>query len=340
MGINVNPLKNKSPSDLLLNASQSTLILLSVVLFSTNLSAIEIPMKVQMLVYLGCMIGINLPHGGFEHFNNLRNRDLNFGAKYLIIYVAFVLSFIGFFLIEPVPALMLAFGTAVLKGGHSDLMLLKSKNKYNHITNKIQFTLGMFVRGGAIMIVPLYFWTDIYHTFTVYMLNLFGSDPVSYGYLQSASVFLIATYGLAFVSYFAYGYINQGKITSSLKYDLFESSILVLFFITVPMMMAVGIYFAFWYTIRQSSRSMNVDTKYTENERDVPPIIAWSVMIAGASLTAIFASTLYLIMPNSPFSLGLLAGLVSFYTIFVCIIALPHVVVGQWLDDRGIWHVP
>lgn len=293
-----------------------------------------------MLVYLGCMIGINLPHGGFEHFNNLRNRELDFGAKYLITYVVFVISFIGLFLVQPVPALILAFGTAVLKGGHSDLMLLKSKNKYEHIANKFQFALGLLVRGGTIMIVPLYFWTEVYHTFTQYMLGLFGSETISYVYLESVSQYMIVAYAIAFICYFAIGYINQRELTDSLKYDLFESSILVLFFATVPMMMAVGIYFAFWYTIRQSSRSLSVDARYSENEPDVPPMIAWGVMIAGASLTAVFASLLYFIMPNSPFELGLVAGLVSFYTIFVCIIALPHVVVGQWLDDRGIWHVP
>lgn len=38
---------------------------------------------------------------------------------------------------------------------------------------------------------------------------------------------------------------------------------------------------------------------------------------------------------------GLLGGAVAFYTVFVCILALPHIVVGDWLDRaRGIWYVP
>jgi hypothetical protein len=32
---------------------------------------------------------------------------------------------------------------------------------------------------------------------------------------------------------------------------------------------------------------------------------------------------------------------VAFWSIFVSVIALPHVVVGSWLDgERGIWYVP
>jgi hypothetical protein len=46
-------------------------------------------------------------------------------------------------------------------------------------------------------------------------------------------------------------------------------------------------------------------------------------------------------VPNPLGDATLLPGLVAFYTIFVCIIALPHVVVGHWLDrTRGLWYVP
>ena len=46
-----------------------------------------------------------------------------------------------------------------------------------------------------------------------------------------------------------------------------------------------------------------------------------------------------MLVPNPLANTGLLAGMVAFYTIFVCIIALPHVV-GNWLDrKRGIWYV-
>jgi hypothetical protein len=49
----------------------------------------------------------------------------------------------------------------------------------------------------------------------------------------------------------------------------------------------------------------------------------------------------YVLVPSPLGNAGLLAGGVAFYTIFVCLLALPHIVVGEWLDpDRGIWYVP
>lgn len=46
MGSYANPIQGKSSSDLLLNVSQLTLLLISVVLLSTNLSDVQIPMEV------------------------------------------------------------------------------------------------------------------------------------------------------------------------------------------------------------------------------------------------------------------------------------------------------
>jgi hypothetical protein len=37
----------------------------------------------------------------------------------------------------------------------------------------------------------------------------------------------------------------------------------------------------------------------------------------------------------------LLPGLVVFWSVAISIVALPHVVVGSWVDtDQGIWYVP
>jgi Brp/Blh family beta-carotene 15,15'-monooxygenase len=104
---------------------------------------------------------------------------------------------------------------------------------------------------------------------------------------------------------------------------------------------AIGLYFPLWYSLRQSARSMVVEDARPSRTEGVSVVMAWGVLVVGALVTATVAATLWLVAPNPLAGGSLLPGAVAFYTIFVCVIALPHVVVGEWLDfGRGIWYVP
>jgi hypothetical protein len=64
-------------------------------------------------------------------------------------------------------------------------------------------------------------------------------------------------------------------------------------------------------------------------------------MVVGALVTFGLMAAFYALVPNPLGGAGWLGGAVAFYTVFVCILALPHIVVGDWLDAaRGIWYVP
>jgi len=133
--------------------------------------------------------------------------------------------------------------------------------------------------------------------------------------------------------------------------DVSELGLLVAYFAFVPVVLAVGLYFPFWYSLRQTSRSSVVNSGETEVEGedsylypDDPEkamLVAWGVLVAGALATAAVLVAIYTVAPNPLAGMPLLYGAVAFYTIFVSIIALPHVVVGGWMDTgRGIWYVP
>ena len=63
--------------------------------------------------------------------------------------------------------------------------------------------------------------------------------------------------------------------------------------------------------------------------------------VLGTAATFSLAALIATLAPN-PMSGGtLLISGVAFFSVFISIIALPHVVVGGWLDtDRGIWYTP
>jgi len=299
-------------------------------------------LETQMLVYLAGMVGLNLPHGGYEHFSNLRRRGLRFGARYVALYLGVVAGFVALFFLAPLVALALAFATAVAKGGHGDLHVMDALVGSDHLTTRPQRALAAFVRGGAVMIVPLVFFPGTFYGFASYMVSIF--DPTVTGILwermQTGRLVLGGLYGAALVAHLALGYLTAGATTSWLA-DLGETSLLVAYFAVVPVVVSIGLYFPLWYTARQAGRSVYADRQTPDGGDGLPVIVAWGVMALGALATGLVAATLWVVVPNPLGTVSLLPGLVAFYTIFVCLVALPHVVVGEWLDmKRGIWYVP
>ena len=330
------------PESVAIDVSRGALAALTVGFAALYATGTEPALRTQMLVYLVGMVALNLPHGGYEHFTNLRRRGVPFGARYVAMYVGFVLAFVALFVVAPLPALVIAFGTAVAKGGHGDVRVMDALVGSDHLVSRPQRALAAFVRGGAVMIVPLVAWTDTFYVFTGYMLNVFEGQltgPAAAAPETVATV-LGAVYGVALVVHLGWGVAAAGVCGSWIR-DVLETLLLVAFFVFVPIVIAIGLYFPLWYSLRQSARSIVVERRTPARDDGLSVVVAWGVLVVGALATALVAAGLWTVAPNPLAGAGLLPGLVAFYTIFVCVIALPHVVVGEWLDvGRGIWYVP
>jgi len=326
----------------ILRASRGSLLVLLVVFAAATMLGRIPSLETQMILYLVGMVALNLPHGGYEHFTNLRQRGLPVGGRYVAAYVLFVAGFIALFLIAPLFALVLAFATAVAKGGHGGLRVLDALVGTEHLEYRSQRALAALVRGGAVMIVPFVFWTDTYVGFTGYMLALFdaGAALPDAATIELSRTVFGGLFAVGLLAHLGGGYLTGGP-TRSWLLDVFETSLLIAYFAVVPVVVAIGLYFPLWYSLRQSARSLAVERRTDGGDDGLPVGIAWAVLVVGALATAVVAATLWVVVPNPMLGGALLPGLVAFYTIFVCIIALPHVVVGEWLDvDRGIWYVP
>ncbi|MFC7186145.1 Brp/Blh family beta-carotene 15,15'-dioxygenase [Halorubrum yunnanense] len=333
----------EEPERVAMNASRIALLVLTVAFAGLYATGTELTLRTQMLVYLVGMVALNLPHGGYEHFSNLRRRGLPFGARYVVLYLAFVGGFVGLFVVAPLPALALAFATAVAKGGHGDLHVMDALVGTDHLVSRPQRALAALVRGGAVMLVPAVAWTETFYGFTGYMLTVFDGALVGPAATspEAFTTAIGAAYGLGVALHLGGGLATGGGVTRSWLLDAFETLLLVAYFAFVPVVIAIGLYFPLWYSLRQSARSMVVEEERPSRTEGVSVVMAWGVLVVGALVTALVATSLWVIAPNPLPGGSLLSGAVAFYTIFVCIIALPHVVVGEWLDfGRGIWYVP
>ncbi|MFO8097991.1 MAG: Brp/Blh family beta-carotene 15,15'-dioxygenase [Salinibacter sp.] len=331
----------EDPSQLALWGSRLALGLLTLAGLGAAVLDVSLSMTAQMIGYLIGMVALNLPHGGYEHFENLRNRRVSFSLRYIVLYVSFLVGFVGFFFVAPVAALALAFSTAVIKGGHGGLKVMDALCGTDHLRYGWQRGLAAFVRGGAIMLVPLLAWPGVYTMFSTYMVHMFdaGATLPLATHLAETQTVVGTVYGTGLLLHLGSG-LYVGGLSADWLTDLAETTLLLLYFTFVPMMLAVGLYFPLWYTLRQTARTTAVaDADPAPDRLSLP--LTWAAMVLGALVTFGFMAAFYILVPHPLGGAGLLAGAVAFYTVFVCILALPHIVVGEWLDQaRGIWYVP
>jgi len=121
-----------------LTVSRVGMILLTVVFLIGRVVDLRISLEVQSAIYLFGMVAMNLPHGGYEHFANLRRRAASFQGRYILLYLGGISLFTALFFVSPIAGLALAIGVAMAKGGFGDV----------HVMDALYGTIT-FVRGHS-----------------------------------------------------------------------------------------------------------------------------------------------------------------------------------------------
>ncbi len=310
---------------------------------------VRLSLSTQAWIYLFGMVALNLPHGGYEHFSNLRRRDLDFRWRYLALYVGMVAAFVGLFFLAPVAGLALAISVAVAKGGLGGVSVLDATTGTDHLRTRPQRLLAAAVRGGAVMAVPIFAWPGVFQTFSHYMVGIFeeGALMAVAPYFDVTRWLIGGAWALAAVVHVGLGYVRGGG--RGWLFDAGETALLGAYFYLVPVVVAVGLYFPLWYSTRQVGRSMAIDAERGTGGPDLldfdrpehVTLAAGGLLLAGAILTFLIAGVLFRVAPHPLGGAPTVIGAVAFWSVFVSIIALPHVVVGSLFDrDQGIWFVP
>lgn len=310
------------------------------------------PLAVQLAVYLLGMVAVNLPHGGFEHVENLRRRTVSYQFTYAGSFLLVIAGFLALLFVNPLIGVGLMLWVAMAKGGLGDVAAFSAVIGEDYFQSTVQRYLAAAAKGGAVMIVPFVAWQETFVTFTTYMVSVFdASAVVGATWMSSDTTALVAAlaYGAVVLAHLGVGF----AVTTDRQQwaaDAIETLLLIAFFVAVPVVVAVGLYFALWYSLRQLGRSWVADDHrpaadgawmVSPGDRRLRSLFSVGSFVAGAIGTALVLAAIYLIAPR-PFggAPSMLAGVVVLYTIFVSIIALPHVLVGGVLDRQGIWFVP
>jgi len=332
-------------------ASRAALVVLTVGFALARVAGVSLDLRSQAAVYLVGMVALNLPHGGYEHFANLRRRVSEFRFLYVAAYLSMVGAAVGLFLLAPLAGLALFIAVAVAKGGLGDMHVLAATTGTGHIRSRPQRWLAALARGGAVMAVPIVAFPATFSAFSGVIVGLV--EPGALGavkpYFDVTGPLIGAGYGAVVLAHLGLGFARRDG-SGSWVADAVETLLLVAYFAVVPVVVAVGLYFPFWYSTRQVARELAVDEEPARGgdllgapdaTAGRVALRAWLVLVAGALATAGVAAVLWWVAPQPLGGANPLLGGVAFWTAFISIIALPHVVVGGVLDrSRGIWHVP
>ena len=318
-------------------ASRVVFLVLTSAFGMAALAGTRLSMPAQAAVYLGLMGTVSLWHGGFEHVANLKGRGERFQARYLAAYLVLVAVAVGAYLAAPVIGLTVAVAVTVLKGGYGGLSVLErlADADLDHLRSPRRRAVGALVRGGAVMVVPYVTHPGIYSTVAGAMVAFF--DPAAVGGV--APLFaptLRGVVGGAYVgialAYLAYAHQRTGGRAWLLEAG--ETLLLVAYFAVVPPVVAVGVYFPCWYAARQVARMADAGDTEPALGRVAVRVFRGGFLPWVGAVAILVGLAVWLPGPRSS------TGWVALYSVFVAAIALPHVVVGGWLDrTQGIWAV-
>jgi len=293
----------------------------------------------QAGVYLVGMVLLNLPHGAVENWLNLRGRGVEPSVGYVAAFLALIAGGVGLYLAAPAAGLGLALTVAMAKAGAGDLAVLRAFGADAHLTGPGRRALVQVVRGGAVMIVPIAAHPEVFESFAGMMVALVdpAAMPSFAGAFDALRGPLVAGFGLAAGTHLLLGLRDAWRrpaLRSAALSELAETVLLLVFFTVVPVLIAVGLYFPFWYSARQMARALKCrETEQTARVSQAAGL-GLAVLVAG---TAVSAAAFAWVLPM-PLNSGRLYDGVAFWTMFISLIALPHVVIAGWLDTaRGIW---
>ncbi|MFB6308967.1 MAG: Brp/Blh family beta-carotene 15,15'-dioxygenase [Haloarculaceae archaeon] len=317
---------------------------LFVLAFSAGLS---VPPTVQYVPLAVSVVLLGLPHGAVDHFAVSWSRGtaptLDAVGRVAGLYLALGISYIVMWFISPVASAVLFIALTWFHWGQGDLYALVAVGSDDHLRTPGQRALTVLVRGGLPMLVPLLSFPDWYRRVVADLVGLFSPGGVS----SLAPVFaprvrdgLMVGYGLALVGSLALGYLRAGgRRDLSWALDAGETLLLVAYFTLVPPVLAVGVYFCFWHSLRHVGRLVAVDDTAAArlDSGDVAGALGRFARVATPLTVAalVLLAGFFLLVPRSP---GDFTELVAVYLVFIAVVTLPHVVVVSVMDrEQRVW---
>lgn len=298
-----------------------------------------LPRAYQYAPLLVSVAVLGLPHGAVDHLLIPRWREERLSLRWFVVIAGVYVVVGGLYAVVWFLAPVVAVGGFILvtwyHWGAGELYPLREFAGVDYLDRQTTQALTVLVRGGAPMLVPLVAFPAEYQFVADSLVGLFdagAADALAPAFSRPARIAVGVGYAGCAVGALGLGYARTDA-PAAWRVDAIEVTILTGFFILVPPILAIGVYFCFWHSLRHVARTVLLhgpsaaavergETAGAARQfaRDAAPLTAASIALLGG---------LYALVPANPTELS---GLVGLYLVLIAVLTLPHVVVVSWLD--------
>jgi Brp/Blh family beta-carotene 15,15'-monooxygenase len=256
------------------------------------------------------------------------------GVLYLVAGGAYA---VGWF-VAPVACAAVFVALTWFHWGQGELYPLVAVVGADHLDSRARRALTVAVRGGLPMLVPLLAFPERYWAVVTAFAAPFGGGVADTPVGPDGRLAL----GLAFVGLtvltLALGY-RAADDHRAWAVDAGETALLWTYFLVVPPVFAVGLYFCCWHSARHVARALAVDETAAASlaEGRLGPALARFAREAALPTAGglAVAAGLWVAAPEPPTTTE---GVVALYLVAIAVLTLPHVVVVTAMDRiQGYW---
>ncbi|RQH01392.1 Brp/Blh family beta-carotene 15,15'-dioxygenase [Natrarchaeobius oligotrophus] len=307
----------------------------------------SLPLSVQFVPLVASVLLVGLPHGAVDHLVIPRTRGepatLRWIAAIGLLYLVLGGAYLVLWFLEPTAAFVGFLFLTVVHWGQGDVYALVELVGVDHLRTRFDRLLALFVRGGTPIVVPLVAFPDQYAFVAGTIVGAFDSDAAP-ALAAAFDPMVRGAIGAVFVTLVIASLVRGFRRADSIRswlIDVTELGSLVVFFASVPPILAIGLYFSLWHSVRHVLRAMLVDDRASAAiergdvraasvrfARDAAPLTAGAVVIVAG---------LALLVPRTPTTVP--EG-VAVYLVTLAALTLPHAVVVSALDrEQRLWSV-
>ncbi|AZH27130.1 beta-carotene 15,15'-dioxygenase [Haloplanus aerogenes] len=310
-----------------------TLVALGSVAMTASGLDLALPLWLRYLPLAASLVLFGLPHGAVDHLAPARAAGEPITVRWLgvvgTLYLLLGGAYAALWVVAPIASAALFVALTWLHWGQGDLYALDALGS-SHLDSTGVRAGTVLVRGGLPMLVPLLRYPERYRAVVDAWVALFGRE------LHAAWLFTPDTrlaVGLAFaalsVGTLAAGYRADDR---GWRRDAAETWLLWAYFLVVPPLIAVGVYFCVWHSLRHVGRLMGVDDGARTAFARRGTVAA--LLRTGRDAAPLTAVSIILLV-----GVGVAAGvdtdprvLAALYLVFIAVLTLPHVAVVTWMD--------
>ncbi|MFO7834544.1 MAG: Brp/Blh family beta-carotene 15,15'-dioxygenase [Halohasta sp.] len=301
--------------------------------------------QLQLVPFAVSIVLFGLPHGAVDHLTLPWAYDEPPTRRWLAIvgglyFVVGLIYTVGWF-VAPVAAFGLFILITWFHWGQGEVHPLVELVDPTHLRTRAARALTVAARGSLPMVVPLVAFPEEYRWVAARLVGLFGTvdlaalDPVFSVAGRTAAGALVAT--LIGASVVVGSRSRTGRRAWAV--DAAETLFLTAYFLIVPPILAIGIFFPCWHSVRHITRLLLLDETAAGrlDEGEIGAALArfgWLATPMTVGALVVFGG-LALAVPASPVD-G--TSLFAIYLVGIAVVTAPHVVVVTLLDLReGIW---